>query len=134
MINLIRVEYTDKCVRGVLLVNGKLQCATLENPWLDNVQDLSCIPEGSYDLTRTNSNRFGETFEISGVPGRTRILVHWGNTAKDTEGCVLLGAEIGTLGGDPAVLRSRDAFRRFMNLMDALGVLECKINITGVKL
>ena len=133
MIDLLRVEYTTRCVRGVWLVNGHLQCATLENPWKDNQQNISCIPEGTYDFTRTDSIRFGETFEIGGVQGRTRILIHWGNTAADTEGCVLLGTEIGTLSGEPAVLRSRAAFQRFMTLMNAMDIQKTRISIKGVR-
>lgn len=134
MIDLVRVEYTARCVRGLWLVNGHLQCATLENPWLDNQKNISCIPEGTYDFTRTVSNRFGETFEIGGVKGRTRILIHWGNTAADTEGCVLLGTEIGSLGGEPAVLQSRKAFTRFMTLMNSLKIEKDVIGVRGIKL
>ena len=29
--------------------------------------------------------------ELFGIPGRSTILIHWGNTAADTDGCILVG-------------------------------------------
>jgi hypothetical protein len=60
------------------------------------------------------SPKFGETFEIKDVPGRSEILFHSGNRAADTKGCILVGESYGQVHGDPAVLASRDAFARMM--------------------
>ena len=30
--------------------------------------------------------------EVVGIPGRSEIRIHWGNSAVDTEGCILVGA------------------------------------------
>lgn len=133
MVRVQRVIYDDRCVRGILLIEDLVRFCTLENPWLDNAQNISCIPEGTYDFVRTGSYRFGRTFKVSGVEGRTHILVHWGNTAKDTEGCILLGSRFGSLYGEPAVLASRDAFRRFMNLMNSLDIEETTIKVEGIR-
>lgn len=133
MVKVQRLIYNEQCVRGVLLVEDFVRVCTLENPWLDNARNISCIPEGTYDFIRTDSNRFGETFEISGVEERTRILVHWGNRAKDTEGCVLLGSRFGLLYGEPAVLASKNAFIRFMNLMNMLDVDKTTITVEGIR-
>lgn len=86
------------------------------------------IPAGRYICKRSRFHRGGyDTFEITGVPGRSRILFHKGNTEEDTMGCVLLGMELGTLvvrdeeTGERrrkvAVLRSGDAFREFMDAL-----------------
>ena len=66
---------------------------TLENPWLDNAPNISCIPVGSYVCKRVISPKYGETFEITGVDGRTHILFHEGNYPSNTMGCVLLGLD-----------------------------------------
>lgn len=101
---------------GILLVNDKPQLCTLELPWLDNQASISCIPTGNYTCKRHISPRFGETFQILNVPNRDDILIHWGNTVKDTKGCILLGSWFGTLLDLPAVINSRISFQKFMNL------------------
>ena len=68
---------------------------TAEDDWLDNAARVSCIPAGSYVTRRVTSPKFGETFEVTGVPGRANILFHHGNTEEDTEGCILLGSSFG---------------------------------------
>jgi hypothetical protein len=76
---------------------------------------LSRIPAGEYECVRTYYHKGRhDTYEITGVPGRTRILFHKGNTMHDVNGCVLLGLEFGMLGRDMAVLHSGDAFEAFM--------------------
>lgn len=91
---------------------------TLELPWLNNRNKISCIPQGLYNVTTHNSLDHPDTFEILCVPGRKNILLHIGNYAcdvplgkkihkSDTQGCVLVG-----LGYDktvPMLKRSADA-------------------------
>jgi hypothetical protein len=91
---------------------------TLENPWLDNAQDISCIPAGEYVCRRVVSPRYGETFEITLVPGRTHILFHWGNYPSNTEGCVLLGTSRAV--DVPAVWSSRAAHAEFMTAVQGV--------------
>ena len=70
-------------------------CDTLENPWMDNQRNISCIPEGEYDvrirLPRESATREYMHLLVKGVPNRDYILFHIGNTAKDTSGCILVG-------------------------------------------
>ncbi len=117
---LVRVERSDKATRGVLVLDGRARCLTLERPWLDNARDVSCIPAGSYLCRRVQSPAFGETFEVTGVPGRTHILFHVGNRVADSKGCIVLGSAFGELGGDPAVLTSRKAVSAFMGVMEGV--------------
>ena len=65
---------------------------TLERPWRGNQPNESCIPGGDYTCVRRVSQRFGSTFEVRDVPGRTDILFHRGNFVADTHGCILVGA------------------------------------------
>jgi len=96
-INLVleREIFTDKSVIGTLYLNGIRICDTLENPWLDNARNISCIPEGKYDVrlrtARESASRDYLHLLIKAVPDRTYILFHKGNYPKDTRGCVLVG-------------------------------------------
>jgi Family of unknown function (DUF5675) len=64
---------------------------TLEQPWRNNEHDVSCIPLGEYLCISHNSPHFHDVWEVNDVPGRTAILIHAGNTVKDTHGCILVG-------------------------------------------
>jgi len=92
---LIRDTFSDKSVLGELYLNGERMCDTLENPWLDNQQTISCIPAGIYDvrlrLARESASRDYLHLLIQDVPNRKYILFHRGNFPKDTSGCILVG-------------------------------------------
>jgi len=92
---LIRDTFSEKSTIGELFLNGERICDTLENPWLDNQRNISCIPEGNYDvrlrLPRESATREYIHLLVQDVPNRDWILFHRGNTAKDTRGCILVG-------------------------------------------
>ena len=92
---LIRDTFSDKSVLGELYLNGERMCDTLENPWLDNQQNISCIPAGIYDvrlrLARESASRDYLHLLIQDVPNRSFILIHRGNFPSQTQGCVLVG-------------------------------------------
>jgi hypothetical protein len=114
MITLRRVARGGEGTFGVLIEDAGPFALTCERPWLGNRPFVSSIPPGRYRCQRVTSPRFGETFELRGVPGRTNILFHVGNTAQDTEGCILPGRSFGALGGRAAVLSSALAFGDLM--------------------
>ena len=97
MINLllIRDTFSKNSVIGELFLNGERICDTLENPWQDNQRNISCIPEGVYDvrlrLPRESGTRDYIHLLVKEVPDRDWILFHRGNTTKDTSGCILVG-------------------------------------------
>ena len=101
---------------GCLVFNGQPICVTLEPYHRDNKQGVSCIPAGCYTLERYDSPKFGDTWIIDDVQGRSYVLFHWGNLDDHTQGCVLLGESFGTLGGEWAILSSKQAFSEFMAL------------------
>lgn len=86
-------EYTV----GRLYVDGKLFCNTLE----DRVRDLTkedkipgrtAIPEGTYRVIFNWSPKFGRNLpRLIEVPHFEGILIHPGNTAADSAGCILVG-------------------------------------------
>lgn len=103
-------------VFGVLLDNKNLPFAvTLERDWLENKKTLSCIPAGRYLCKRVQSPKFGNTFEITNVPNRSKILFHWGNIEANSEGCVLVAENYGVWkDGQISVENSKVGFNEFM--------------------
>lgn len=89
---------------------------TLENPLRQTNQD-SRIPMGIYDCKPYSGIKFQNVYLVDGVPGRSSILIHWGNFEKDTDGCILVGLESGMLNGEPAVMYSKKAFDYFKSLV-----------------
>ena len=91
---LIRDTFSEKSTIGELFLNGERMCDTLENPWLDNQRNISCIPAGVYDvrlrLARESASRDYLHLLVQDVSNRDWILFHRGNTAKDTSGCILV--------------------------------------------
>lgn len=108
MLTLNRLSYDPYGTYGVFLVNKKVVCHSYELPWMGNVRDRSCIPDGSYPCRKVVSPRFGNAFYVDDVPSRSGILIHVGNTAEDTRGCILPGLDVDSRG----VLHSRLALNR----------------------
>lgn len=117
LITLKRISSNLECVAGVLIYEQTPVVLTLERAWTGNIKNQSCIPAGQYTCEKYTSYRFGDTYKITNVPNRTHILFHVGNTTKDTTGCVLLGEKFGILNKRMAVLSSRKAMKKFLNLM-----------------
>ena len=92
---LIRDTFTEESTLGELFIDGERICDTLENPYLDNQRNISCIPEGEYPvrirLPRESGTRDYMHLLVKDVKDRDYILFHIGNTAKDTSGCILVG-------------------------------------------
>ena len=92
------------------------QVQSLELPYLENQQNISCIPPGEYLCERITHRKYGVCYYVNDVPGRSGILIHIGNfaaqrvlaarvkarTAKkvDTLGCIMVGLRFVDLNGD----------------------------------
>lgn len=114
-LTLIRVSRHEDGTFGVLLHQNDAPFAlTLEREWLDNRSEVSCIPEGTYICRRVMSPKFGETFEVTGVPGRSHILFHTGNVEDDSKGCILVGEQFENFNGKVAILSSKKGFGELM--------------------
>ena len=89
---------------------------TLENPKRATPVD-SLIPAGVYTCKPHHSERYPETYEITGVPGRTAILIHPGNFESHTTGCVLVGLSAGIMTNRVAVMQSKQAMIELRKLI-----------------
>jgi hypothetical protein len=116
-----RFDQSDQGSIGILFTPGFL-CYSMELPWRDNERSFSCIPKGTYIAKIRKSRKYGITFHVTDVEGRSYILIHAGNWAGDTkkgykahsEGCILFGKRTGLLQGQKAVLYSKPTIKKFM--------------------
>lgn len=86
--------------------DGGILCLTCELPWLENAQEISCIPVGTYQVIPHSSPAHPNVWEVSNVPLRSGILIHNGNTENDSKGCIIVGQYKGIIDGLPAVMDS----------------------------
>jgi len=102
---LIRTTLKPTYTEGVLFYRDEELCDSLE----DTVRDINAdgdlsdegegkvygetaIPYGVYELSATYSPHFKKIMTlIKDVPEFTGVRIHWGATAKNSEGCVLAG-------------------------------------------
>ena len=90
---------------GKLYINGVYFCDTLEDKNRDHNKDgilsgpgeqkvygETAIPYGEYEIIVDYSPTFKRRLpRLLDVPHFSGILIHRGNTAKDTAGCILVG-------------------------------------------
>lgn len=105
-LTLTRNTFFPTTTLGVLSVDGKLECYTLEdrvrvdpNPETPQneakVYGETAIPEGRYRVVINMSPKFKKLMmRLLDVPGFTGILIHGGNKHQDTFGCILVGQAI----------------------------------------
>lgn len=120
-VTLQRVTFSpDTPTHGYLLLNGLPLCLTLERPWVNNQHDVSCIPPGVYQCIPHDTPEKPHCWEITGVPNRTGVLFHVGNTIIDSIGCVLVGLEI----AGTSILKSQDALNHLRMTLPQTFTLE----------
>ena len=112
-----RSSHSDKSTIGKLFLDGEFFCHTLEDVTRpEKVYGETAIPEGTYKVKITYSPRFKRDLPLLlNVPKFEGIRIHAGNTAKDTEGCIL----VGDLAGQDIVWQSRAAFNRLFDKLKA---------------
>lgn len=109
LLRLLRTTTHGNALCGKLYIDGQPFCATLENA-------VKAIPTGFYPVRVTMSPLWKELLPIlDNVPRRTGIRIHPGNTANDSEGCILVGeqdtdGDISRQHGTTCIVRSRATF------------------------
>lgn len=119
-LHLERRQFTQESTLGQLFVDGWFECYTLEDYRRPDgeakVPGATCIPPGRYQVLLTMSAWFKKVLPLLvNVPGFEGIRIHGGNTAADTEGCILLGQ----MKGVDMVLASQSALRVFQPKVQA---------------
>ena len=107
---------TTNGTAGTLAVKGRFPfCVTLEKPWLNNQQDISCIPAGRYRITVTHSSHFGRSLPLVAVgASRAGIRIHPANLQQELLGCIATGEAFDFINGKPGISNSRGAFDELM--------------------
>ena len=93
LLTLIRTKIKNSDTMGVLLVDGKMMCHTMEPPLIPNdLHPKGAIAMGYYKVTLSQSPHFKRVLPLLHmVPGFEGVRMHAGNRPEDTRGCVLVG-------------------------------------------
>lgn len=129
-----RVEKNSECSIGKMYINNVYVCDTLEDPdrgLKDSMSETeikskkiygnTAIPSGQYSINmNTVSPSFkdrswakpygGKLPRLQNVKGYEGVLIHVGNTSKDTLGCIL----VGTKSSNSSISNSTVAFNKLM--------------------
>lgn len=105
--------------------NGHVfMCKTLELPSKINHPHTSCITEGSYRCSITQSPGFSAhpghavfTYKVEHVPHRAVISIHSANFSAQLLGCIALGGALEDINGDGEqdITASRNTVHTFEN-------------------
>lgn len=121
-VTLTRTETSSYGTFGhVVTDTGKTYLRSGELQWMNNEPNVSCIPEGVYEVVWALSPKKGWVYHVIKVPGRLDIEIHPANFMGDRimgmrcdlEGCISLGTSVGPMNGQRAILCSRQAFVQF---------------------
>jgi hypothetical protein len=123
-IALTRKRLSEECTIGELTLPDGISFYTLEDkdrglqsfmPVSEIIRikrpGITAIPKGRYELCLNFSARFSRSLPLLlDVPGYAGVRIHSGNTAHDTEGCILLGK----IAVEDHIMDSRAAMKEFM--------------------
>lgn len=98
-LKVIRSVFTPKSTLGKMLLNGQFYAFTCEDVVRDfksdgsgKVQNQTAIDYGKYEVVLSFSNHFQKYLPLLlNVKWFAGIRIHGGNTAADSEGCILIG-------------------------------------------
>lgn len=107
--------YFEEGTNGTLFNSNKFLCHTIELPWKNNKRNISCIPEGHYEIEPRFSKRFKHHLILKDVKGRSFILFHPANDAlRELQGCI---APVYYLSGIGKGIYSKNAMQKLLSLV-----------------
>lgn len=127
---------------GLLFADNVFQCFTCEDAFHETkISGGTRVSSGEFEIllkplgTSRLDTRYTQQFgslhegmlELQNVPNFTGVLIHVGNTSKDTEGCILVGVSANGLGG-LSVLSSVTAYTTLYPKI--LAALKANIRVT----
>ncbi|SCX86284.1 hypothetical protein SAMN05216420_101138 [Nitrosospira sp. Nl5] len=117
-----RTDFSENSTIGKLYVDDQFECYTLEDKVRPvKIKGKTAIPTGRYEVIINHSQRFNRPLPLFlDVPDFVGVRIHPGNTAADTEGCILVGEtkEEGFIG------QSKPAFERLFDKLKAASETE----------
>ncbi len=94
-LELKRIALKPTYTIGKLYIDGEYFCDTCEDrvrPKGEKVPGETAIPAGSYKVIVNASPKFKRLLpRLLNVPGFDGVLIHRGNSDKDSSGCILVG-------------------------------------------
>lgn len=136
-----RLHFTKLSTCGELTIDDdrEIFCKTLELPVKDG-RPGSAIPAGRYKIELLPSPKFMISAQpwvrsyaekmphLVSVPGRSYIMIHYGNHPHDTDGCILVGLTHGL----DEVGDSRKAFELLIDkIEEPARAGECWLDVRG---
>lgn len=105
LIDVERYKHSSDFTLSRVYLDGQFECFGLEDERRDvKVMHETRIPEGEYRVTLRTFGSHHEKYKVKfpgfhrgmlwvrDIPGFRDILIHIGNTEKDTSGCLLVGS------------------------------------------
>lgn len=103
------------------------ECVTLERPWLNNQNQVSCYPKGTYTWVKVpaSSHIPYSHIAVENVENRAGICIHIFNEYFQSLGCTGVGSAYADINGDkePDLLNSKITFEKLMSILPDRGTL-----------
>lgn len=123
-LELKREKRTVTYTLGHLYINGRYFCDTIEdavrilNEYEDKIYGETAIPYGRYKVVLTHSSHFKCIMpELLNVDFFKGIRIHWGNTAEDSKGCIIVGKNVDKNKG--FVGESKKTYAKLMEILQS---------------
>lgn len=140
-VEIIREKSNNDCTFGKLYIDGKYMCNTLEDVQREvKLKAETAIPKGEYTITLRNAGGFNQRYNdkfgsvwhkgmlyLNNVPNYEYVLIHIGNTKKDTEGCILVG--LGRDVNKNMITQSTDAYKLIYPIISKALINKEKVTI-----
>ena len=101
-------EVENQCTIGLLTIDNKPIGYTIEPAWKNNKKNISSFPKGRYSGFLRYDKNDQWRIQLKNIKGRSGIQIHIGNTVSETQGCILVGKELGKQ--TCTITRSKDAY------------------------